>query len=117
MRERAAGKTCGLSTLPTEPAISIATPPKRCSSERRKKFGQSADSQARCGSVALPLKPSVSACCDTLASVTIARPSVPTAWSSGMTWSSTYGYDDQHWRMLAGSSVSAKRMCAGRCAM
>src|SRR5436190_13787103 len=34
-------KTCGLSTEPTAPAISIATPPYCCSSEVRKKCGQS----------------------------------------------------------------------------
>src|SRR5690242_17200861 len=39
--EMGSEKTCGDSTLPTDPAISIATPPYRCSSDCRKKCGQS----------------------------------------------------------------------------
>ena len=36
------GKTCGVSLLPTEPAISMPTPPYRCSSAYRNQYGQSA---------------------------------------------------------------------------
>jgi hypothetical protein len=68
--------TSGLSTEPTDPAISIATPPKRRSSAPRKKLIQSDDTQRFCASrVGVPpLKPSVSSCWLTLASVTIAWP-------------------------------------------
>ena len=80
----------------------------------RKKFGQSAVSHVL--SVSLSLKASVSACWLTLVSVAIGLPSVPTACNTGISWSSTNGYDDQHWRRFAGSIASAKWMCAGRCA-
>ena len=80
-------------TDPTDPAISIATPPKRCSSEARKRWAQSEDTQRFCSSSAgvPPLKPSVSTCWLTLASVTIARLWTSTASSTGIRWSSTYG--------------------------
>ena len=71
--EIAFSNTSGVSLLPTDPAISIATPPNRRSRLRRKKWIQSALIQRRCASSGL--KPSVSACWLTSASVAITLPS------------------------------------------
>ena len=109
-RDRA-GEDLGRLDAPDRTAISIATPPKRCSIRWRKKWTQSELTHRRWGS--LGLKPSDSACWLTLDSVAIARPPRSSAWTVGMSWSSTYGYDDQHWRRLAGSYGSAKRSFAG----
>src|SRR5438445_13893860 len=69
--------TCGLSTLPTEPAIPNGTPPYCCSSVLRKKCGQSA--LIPTFSLGSELKPSVSVCWLTSPSVTIGLPLVSTA--------------------------------------
>ena len=105
MREITFEKTSGVSTLPTDPAISIATPPKRCCSFARKKWIQSAVIHFFCASSGL--NPSDSACWLTFASVAITLPFVPTACRLGICWSSTKGYDDQHWRRFDGSFASA----------
>ena len=54
-----AGKTFGVSTLPTAPAISTATPPYCASSACRAQYGQSAESQYFSSS---SVEPSASCC-------------------------------------------------------
>ena len=53
IRESAFENTSGVSTLPTDPAISIATPPYLCSSRCLKKWIQSALTQRFCASLGL----------------------------------------------------------------
>ena len=93
-RDTGAGSTSGVSTLPTEPAISMATPPKVFSSWARKKCAQSELIQRLC--TGSGLNPRDSVCWLTSPSVAMTVPLSATACIDGISWSSTNGYDDQH---------------------